>query len=350
MRTRSSRAFTLIELLVVIAIIAVLIALLLPAVQAAREAARRSQCVNNLKQICLAMHNYHQAVGSFPLGAAVAYSDPGVPTNWGVFGAHAFLLPYLEQQPIYNSCNFSWTSAYDVGANVNTTVTNTKILAFLCPSDPLAGKTGFNSYLGCLGTTTNVGISPGDSTGILSYGAAYNIAAVTDGTSNTVAFSESLVYPDGTTVGLNQPYRGSPTPSAAGQAIATNPLLLTNAMTLITTDLQACTQTLKTGTLGSGAFSAGYLWALAGANSTYFNTIVTPNSSLYNFAGCRFGCVGCGMAPDGNYSNTSSFHPGGVDVGFGDGSVKFIKNSIGMMTWMQLGTRAGGEVVSSDSY
>src|SRR3981081_2610771 len=100
------RGFTLIELLVVISIIAVLIALLLPAVQAAREAARRIQCVNNMKQMGLALHNYHQAVGSFPLGAAIAYDNFPNTTTWGTFSAHAFLLPYIEQTPLYNACNF----------------------------------------------------------------------------------------------------------------------------------------------------------------------------------------------------------------------------------------------------
>src|SRR5829696_980857 len=106
-RVKPLRGFTLIELLVVIAIIAVLIALLLPAVQAAREAARRSQCVNNLKQMGLAMHNYHSVIGTFPMGNARAFEAPGVVTDWGTFSAHAMLLPYVEQQALYNSCNFS---------------------------------------------------------------------------------------------------------------------------------------------------------------------------------------------------------------------------------------------------
>src|SRR4051812_22044463 len=107
MSVRRPKGFTLIELLVVIAIIGVLIALLLPAVQAAREAARRSQCVNNLRQLGLAAHNYHAAVGSFPLGNAVAYHDIGATdlTDWGTWSAQAFLLPYLEQKPVYDAMN-----------------------------------------------------------------------------------------------------------------------------------------------------------------------------------------------------------------------------------------------------
>jgi prepilin-type N-terminal cleavage/methylation domain-containing protein/prepilin-type processing-associated H-X9-DG protein len=375
MREQSQRGFTLIELLVVIAIIAVLIALLLPAVQSAREAARRIQCTNNLKQISLALHNYHQAVNAFPLGAAAAYHNPPgsssitypwIPgfgpgeTYWGTFGAHAFLLPYLEQSAIYNACNFGWCSTYDAGYSINTTASLTVIQSLLCPSDPLAGRTGLNSYLGSMGPTTDTQgwLSPSFPSsgmpGIFSYGTAASIAAVTDGTSNTIAFSETLVYPDGGSVSLNQPYRGAPTPASprSPQAYAINVMLLPNFMTLINADLQTCNQTFKAGgsNLATGIYSAGYSWALAGSNSTYFTTIVPPNSTTYNWASCLFGCVGCGTSPGANYSNVSSLHPGGVNAGFADGSVRFIKNSVNMLTWMQLGTRGGGEVVSSDSY
>src|SRR4051794_21890252 len=120
------RGFTLIELLVVIAIIAVLIALLLPAVQAAREAARRAQCVNNLKQIGLALHNYHDTVGSFPPGGQSAPSYAGTWFNW-----LTSILPQIEQMPLYNATNFS----RQIYQAENTTVSLTMITAYLCPSD-----------------------------------------------------------------------------------------------------------------------------------------------------------------------------------------------------------------------
>src|SRR5829696_6164386 len=137
------RGFTLIELLVVIAIIAVLIALLLPAVQAAREAARRAQCVNNLKQMGLAAHNYQSAVGSFPLGISSNPQNLPAPqwgSTWTSFSAQALMLPYLEQNAIYQAANFSWGPWVN-----NDTVNNAVIAAFLCPSDPGARGGAWNT-------------------------------------------------------------------------------------------------------------------------------------------------------------------------------------------------------------
>ena len=159
MRAVSRRGFTLIELLVVIAIIAVLIGLLLPAVQAAREAARRSQCVNNLKQIGLAMHNYHDVPAtSFPMGSSRApvATRPGENAWWGDWSRHAMLLPYLEQTPLHNAANFSVTAkGHDPAEQMNSTVTYTKLAGFLCPSDGQAGRNYTNSYYGSVGTTSH---------------------------------------------------------------------------------------------------------------------------------------------------------------------------------------------------
>src|SRR4051794_27977274 len=147
-RPRRHSGFTLIELLVVIAIIAVLIALLLPAVQAAREAARRAQCINNLKQIGLALHNYHQAIDSLPPGH--------FGTGWNDWNSTTMLLPYMEQGALYNTINFANVGdAADPGYRPNTTAFRTKINGLLCPSDPdrLTNVFGHSNYYGNCGNT-----------------------------------------------------------------------------------------------------------------------------------------------------------------------------------------------------
>ena len=207
------QGFTLIELLVVIAIIAVLIALLLPAVQAAREAARRAQCTNNLKQIGLGMHNYHSSIGCFPLGVAQT-NFPGrlaIGYNWDSWSGHAMMLDQLEQTAIYNAINFMLNNnaPNSYGYYANSTVTGSRIAVYLCPSDPNAGTLSVLrtadgrtdvldiSYLASAGTTT---ISPNNTappawatpgcTGLFWWYRSYGIQNITDGTSNTVAFSE----------------------------------------------------------------------------------------------------------------------------------------------------------------
>ena len=350
MNRHDRRGFTLIELLVVIAIIAVLIGLLLPAVQAAREAARRAQCVNNLKQLGLALHNYHSAIGSFPLGSAVAFSDPGVLTSWGTWSAQSMLLPYVEQTPLYNSINFGWTSWYGMGAALNSTAWNMNVQGFICPSDGLTGQHNNNNYFGSIGTTTDFPNSTGESTGIFAHLRTYGINNVTDGTSNTIAFSEGLV---GSLPGTSWVRWRDDLSTAAGQR-AKLPDANTN-IPLVLTDLQTCstwwTQKTNGPDINQGNFqSHGFRWGVGDPGDSLFQTLVPPNSTTYPWANCRMDCgAGCGAVFTG-YHNATSNHPGGCNVTMADGSVRFVKATIAMPTWWALGTKAHGEVLSADSY
>jgi prepilin-type N-terminal cleavage/methylation domain-containing protein/prepilin-type processing-associated H-X9-DG protein len=351
------RGFTLIELLVVIAIIAVLIALLLPAVQAAREAARRAQCTNNLKQLGLAVHNYISANNVFPLGS---YQKPQFITACGSTHEQSFLVGltnYFEQQQVYNAYNFS-VNAYDFS---NLTIHGVGISTLWCPSDPkvsdvqdlsasITAATGqspppiqlmhYNSYKGNSGTWFAPGLSdyPTDPTfaaakaeanGLIYFYSNNSIASVTDGTSNTILIAESAYGKLG----------------------------------------------------GQDAIFFGW-WTSGDYGDTMFTTLypINPQSKLGGNPNTTV------ISIDTFESAASSFHPGGINVGFADGSVRFIKDSISTLpfsqatglptaliatangscadsaplysfqagtqfgVWQALSTRAGGEVIGSDSY
>jgi prepilin-type N-terminal cleavage/methylation domain-containing protein/prepilin-type processing-associated H-X9-DG protein len=333
--------FTLIELLVVIAIIAVLIALLLPAVQAAREAARRAQCVNNLKQVGLALHNYHSGIGSFPLGATLQPYTIGVGNEtWSSWSAHAQMLPYMEQTPIYNAINFYYGAGREgttYGYLCNSTSYLAKITSFECPSDGNAGNPKLNSYYASMGTSM-YSTAVADTTGLFGYQQKYTIADVRDGTSNTIAFAEGIVGEKNTTI--------------LGKGNATGAIANGNGLQTIYDDSGKLVQLKKDMQLCDPAFltsrnnDRGSYWGEGSMGQTMFNTVVTPNGSKWS--ACRYGC--CPQASHAEMQVAGSFHSGGVNVALADGSVRFIKDSISYPTWWALGTRALGETVSSDSY
>jgi len=387
------RGFTLIELLVVIAIIAVLIALLLPAVQAAREAARRAQCSNNLKQIGLALQNYHQAVGTFPLGSSSSADAPGYSdkmyAGWTEWGAQAMLLPYMEQTPIWNSINFSYCGGWGFGSLVNVTGWTKVINSYCCPSDPQVafggapvstikvavaqGQTIYppntNSYRGSVGTTTSafgtggyascqpdplrlLGGNPNcssQSTGMFAYWNSYGIQSCRDGTSQTIIYAESLVGDASSPTTL---HRNNNTTGATAAA----PVEAADASTLSWTKvvvpaIEACTAFYMTSSVAAGTLlnSGGCRWGYGGTTMSLFNTVVPPNFKLAPWNSCVDRCPGC-HGDYSQFSNAQSNHPGGVNVLFTDGSVRFEKDGINPQTWMSLGTRANSDIVSGEEY
>jgi prepilin-type N-terminal cleavage/methylation domain-containing protein/prepilin-type processing-associated H-X9-DG protein len=336
------RGFTLIELLVVIAVIGLLIAMLLPAVQAAREAARRSRCVNNLKQLGLAVQGYIDATGALPPAAA---TGPEWSNN---FSMKVRVLPFIEQAALFNSMNMSF---FQQSAQ-NATNLTTMVDAFVCPSDSnvpcgtydVVGvgprQIGYTSYPNNLGTTpTNNGgrydgpayfMGAGDVASVAGLAPTVTLAGITDGTSSTVIWSEMIRGTNGTTpAGPNQVYLLSiPPPS-------------TTTYVPLATYMSAC----EAATPLAGFDSKGQIWGTDyAAQGGGYAHIMTPNQKA---------CVFQGQSQPVEWSavcvGASSFHPGGVNVGFLDGSVRFVNDGVDPRIWWAVATKAGGEVIAADS-
>lgn len=319
-QSNSFRAFTLIELLVVIAIIAVLISLLLPAVQSAREAARKAQCLNNLKQIGLGLHNYHEIHNTFPPGYVSFYrrdsgdegtAEDDIGPGWGWASQ---ILPQLEQRSIHNAINFSLTMTYAA----NETAQLSRISTFLCPSDftpnkvPVRDETnsttiytvGTSNYIGVYGVG-EIGEAPGRGNGTFFRNSRVGINQITDGSSNTFVVGErshNLSYATWT-----------------GRAIG------------------------------------GWLFTTASFEGGTNKFDPEPEESFCMILGPVELSEEDGMMRTPNYPSAHvedywSRHPGGVNFVFGDGSVRFVKNTINEHVYAALATRNGGEVISSDSY
>jgi len=367
---RSRRGFTLIELLVVIAIIAVLIALLLPAVQAAREAARRSQCVNNLKQLGLAVHNYESGNGCFP-GSTTFPTSQGQGWGWS-FGWATSILPQMEQQAMFNALNFmNGTSGPGPGFATtwpsNTTVGYAQIATLLCPSDGSEKRTsapwGSLSYMANYGGSAPINrftgtmvpfYTPSSPDGGFTQNARYlgpvKMSGITDGSSNTSLFSERLIGMPGNFATTVSASSGEDAKRSVFKNTTTGqPVDQGNAGAAIAQSFAAACKSLPGSTLAAATNTNGNVWIRGYPSHLAVGVFVhygTPNTlSCHDPADTNptFGGY-YGTAPP------NSNHPGGVNICFADGSVKFVKDSVNQQTWWGLGTRNGREVISADAY
>ena len=342
------QAFTLVELLVVIAIIGILIALLLPAVQAAREAARRMSCTNNLKQLGLAVHNHESAQRVMPAAftgtVPPEYAGYGIPAYYYSWSALAELSPFLEQTNIYNTMDlklptFELQDPWGI-TEPNRLAVGTTVGLFLCPSDvrqPVAARVyevdnpGPTNYVFCTGTGMTRGGAP--------FGVLWNtdgafmaknrqpFSALADGTSNTVLASESILG-----LGASQ----TTTRPADSKAYRLHYAYAGYLTTGLTESL------CESATEWNVQFPRGFFWATGEYRCASYNHYMTPNSTIMD-------CIANDMSPgEGQYTSMGfraarSWHTGGVNTLFGDGSVHFASDTVSLEIWRALATRNGGE-------
>ncbi len=338
---RGPRGFTLVELLVVIAIIGILIALLLPAVQAARESARRTQCMNNLKQIGLGLENYHSSRKAYPFGKGPSYAAPTpVYARWSV---HSQLLGYMEEQSLAASINFkfppetpgmggviAFMPAFQNPGGENRDASRTLVPTFLCPSDQAVADPswpGQNNYAGNQGNWLcdrgDEPPAPSDKSpnelqsGMLYFKSEVRSGQVTDGLSKTAIFSEKIR-------GL-----GEPDPKADMFVMSDQPTLDATFTT--------CTSTVPA-TATPLTSKWGWSWVMGENCCTLYNHTSTPNTNTCGGTGFSGGMTNMAMQVP-----PSSRHPGGVYVMMGDASVHFVRDEISLAVWRALGTRNGDE-------
>jgi prepilin-type N-terminal cleavage/methylation domain-containing protein/prepilin-type processing-associated H-X9-DG protein len=334
--------FTLIELLVVIAIIAILIGLLVPAVQKVREAAARTQCENNLKQIGLAVHNYESANKRLP-PAFRGNSVGGWPYYFDLWGTLALLTPYLEQTPVYNSIDLSKTMYQTTppwGIQAPLAVT-TVVPTFLCPSDlmesvcsnayAINGAFAPSNYAFCLGTGTTTGQtgwlgSPYNADGVFYAQSKTRLTDITDGTSNTAGASERML--------------------GAGPEIGTVASRADIDPQTMFVDPQAQTTVANCGkTLNINANQRRmYTWVAGEPRCTSYNHFYLPNDPVNPDCVANYSSNDSYTATGHGLSTARSRHSGGVNLWMMDGSVRFVADSISLATWRAISTRASGEV------
>lgn len=338
-RLTRSRGVTLIELLTTMGILSILVGLLLPAVQSARESARRVSCVSSLRQIGLALNGYLETNGCYPiLTTTTVVRQPGNRSlYWGMFSAHARLLPWLEQGALYDAINFTVGSsplesigypaagdAVRLAAAVNETVVTARVGLFLCPSDPRPSEPGAVNYRGNVGVggyPVRTYMHPDGGNGLLSELGIVKAAHVVDGLSNTAAFSERA--------------RGSGGPADPRRDYWR---IRTGIYGTADDGLTSCLIVART---TEAYLNGGDHWIWEGLDRTSYVHAQAPNGRIPD-------CLQGGLKPPPGISTARSFHPGGVGLLLGDGSVRFVKSSISQDVWRAVGTRDGGEVLRLD--
>jgi len=383
---RKRFGFTLIELLVVIAIIAVLISLLLPAVQSAREAARRSQCTNNLKQLALALNNYvsaNEAVPPITVDCLWANGGQTCISTSNRWSQHARLLPFLEQNAVYSAINWNFGARWSDGDTIypstdpnppsngaaggadaipQMTALVTVISSFLCPSDTMPGGSGgyfvggVSKLVGACNYPCNVGLNRRITGGKPdlswklsgpSYTAGWDgavngtvtMSTFQDGTSNTAMFSEWI--------------KGPATPSPAKDGLGMVYFIGQGGTGLNSNSCSPpnCTDIFFATQCNNAAINAAnQQWNWKGEWWGYGGTMIYSHTQTPNRAACDYSDQKQDSRGTITMVNASSSHPGGVNVAFMDGSVHFVKSSVSYQSWYALATPDRGEVVSSDSY
>lgn len=353
---RLRSAFTLIELLVVIAIIAILIGMLLPAVQKVRESAARAKCQNNLKQLGLAMQNYHSAYNCFPASStAPTNTNPPLPAGAlyfinGSWSALAIMNPYLEQTAIYNLLDttvpmyystgpgsYQIYQGYQTGKDNRQAVTAT-VPIFLCPSDKVAvAQNTYGIALGQTNYAVNIGsgLLPNASNANLPTDGPFYpesripLTNITDGSSNTVAMSES-------TRGTGQFGFGAPRPAPVDPKTTYVSMSYGNANPFS----DASCANAGVANIINYTDLRGFTWAQGEIRCGSYDHHYTPNSVSPD-------CIGYSGTTANAWRGARSYHAGGVNVVLCDGSVRFVSDSVNATTWQALSTRAGGETVSN---
>jgi len=340
---RPRRGFTLVELLVVIGIVGLLCGLLMPAVQSVRESARRVRCANNLRQVGLALQNYETSWGVFAPSPQSWFRSRNDTEFWhSIVSAHTALLPFLDEAATFSAINFSvpphnLASIADPGNNV--TAAGCSIASFVCPSDSWSysrpyGPTNYRVSLGTCGGCVPVR-SNGTSNLSDKFNGAFNPSGTrpadfTDGLSFTVSISEKLV--GGAPVGQYSPMRDWIIAASMHDRIGTP----------VDEWIQYCAGLSYTSVSTWVKYDSGSTWMLGDIEFTGFDQAVAPNSEIPDCGSMANNGVGVFAA--------RSYHPGGVNAAMADGAVRFVSNRIAQEVWRAIGTRARGEVVSTDSY